>query len=109
MLRRIIGGERGDGLLDGLDLIDTAIATEVLARLGQPPTTPTEEQPMTGIAAIIAAFDDDPAVRVLADIADYETRLFDPAELRAIETPCVRRLPHRAHRLRRTWHTRRRR
>src|SRR5215472_4550763 len=32
-LRRILDGERGDDLLTGLDGIDTAIATEVLARL----------------------------------------------------------------------------
>ena len=38
MLRRILDGERGDGLLDGLDGIDTAIARETLARLagGEP-------------------------------------------------------------------------
>lgn len=42
VLRRIIGGERGDGLLDGLDPIDTAIATEILARLAQPPDAPVE-------------------------------------------------------------------
>jgi hypothetical protein len=33
VLRRILGGERDAGLLDGLDAIDTAIAAEVLSRL----------------------------------------------------------------------------
>ena len=41
---------------------------------------------MTGPAAAIAALDDTAAVRVLADIADYQARLPDPAQLRAIET-----------------------
>ena len=36
VLRRILGGERGEHLLDGLDLIDTAIAGQVLARLAPP-------------------------------------------------------------------------
>ena len=34
ILRRILGGERGTDLLDGLDLVDTAIAWEVLRRVG---------------------------------------------------------------------------
>jgi tetratricopeptide (TPR) repeat protein len=34
VLRRIVDGERGDSLLEGLDPIDTAIATEVLAGIG---------------------------------------------------------------------------
>ena len=33
VLRRILEGERGDALLDGLDPIDTAIARETLTRL----------------------------------------------------------------------------
>jgi hypothetical protein len=33
VLRRILDGERGDTLLDGLDEVDTAIAAEVLTRL----------------------------------------------------------------------------
>ncbi len=33
MLRRILGGERGEGLLDGLGRVDTAIAGQVLNRL----------------------------------------------------------------------------
>ena len=33
MLRRILGGERGEGLLDGLDPVDTAIAGQILNRL----------------------------------------------------------------------------
>ncbi|HEY2284234.1 MAG TPA: hypothetical protein VGH88_00680 [Streptosporangiaceae bacterium] len=33
VLRRILDGESGDGLLDGLDPIDTAIASQVLSRL----------------------------------------------------------------------------
>jgi len=37
VLRRILGGERGDGPLDGLDDIDTAIASEILTRLAQAP------------------------------------------------------------------------
>jgi hypothetical protein len=41
VLRRIVDGERGDGLLDRLDPIDTAIAAEVLARL----TPPQQESP----------------------------------------------------------------
>jgi hypothetical protein len=38
VLRRILGGERGEGLLDGLDPVDTAIARQVLRRLadGEP-------------------------------------------------------------------------
>ena len=35
VLRRILAGERGESLLDGLDEIDTAIARETLARLEQ--------------------------------------------------------------------------
>jgi tetratricopeptide (TPR) repeat protein len=34
VLRRILDGERGGGLLEGLDAVDTAIAGEVLGRLG---------------------------------------------------------------------------
>lgn len=33
VLRRILGGERGEDLLDGLDPIDTAIARQTLTRL----------------------------------------------------------------------------
>jgi hypothetical protein len=33
VLHRILAGERGEPLLDGLDPIDTAIARETLARL----------------------------------------------------------------------------
>ena len=33
VLRRILGGERGEGLLDGLDPVDTAIAGQILTRL----------------------------------------------------------------------------
>ena len=33
VLRRILGGERGDGLLDGLDSVDPAIARQALTRL----------------------------------------------------------------------------
>ena len=43
VLRRIANGERGDHLLDGLDRIDTAIATEALTRLTPPPGSPKEE------------------------------------------------------------------
>jgi hypothetical protein len=35
ILRRIVDGERGDSLLDGLDEIDAAIARETLARIAQ--------------------------------------------------------------------------
>jgi tetratricopeptide (TPR) repeat protein len=35
VLRRILAGERGESLLDGLDPVDTAIARETLARLEQ--------------------------------------------------------------------------
>ena len=38
---------------------------------------------MNGLTATIAALDDATAVRVLADIADYQARLPDPAQLRA--------------------------
>jgi hypothetical protein len=37
ILRRVLDGERGDSLLDGLDEIDAAIARETLDRLGQKP------------------------------------------------------------------------
>jgi hypothetical protein len=40
VLRRILGGERDPGLLDGLDAIDTAIAAELLTRLGAAPAGP---------------------------------------------------------------------
>jgi hypothetical protein len=33
VLRRILGGERGEGLLDGLDPVDAAIAGQILTRL----------------------------------------------------------------------------
>ena len=45
VLRRIIGGDRDDSLLQGLDPIDTAITGQVLARLAQPPDTPAQEDP----------------------------------------------------------------
>jgi tetratricopeptide (TPR) repeat protein len=45
VLRRIIGGDRGKDLLEGLDPVDTAIAAEVLARLGPPSAAPDQEQP----------------------------------------------------------------
>jgi hypothetical protein len=45
VLRRILGGERGADLLDGLDEIDTAIAGQVLARLAQAHGTPRQENP----------------------------------------------------------------
>jgi hypothetical protein len=35
VLRRILAGDRGEALLDGLDPVDTAIVRETLARLGQ--------------------------------------------------------------------------
>jgi hypothetical protein len=35
VLRRILGGERGEELVDGLDHIDTAIVREVLDRVGR--------------------------------------------------------------------------
>ena len=44
-LRRIAGGEHGDHLLDGLDPIDTAIATETLARLIPSPGSPKQVPP----------------------------------------------------------------
>jgi hypothetical protein len=43
VLRRIIGGDRDDSLLEGLDPVDTAIVGQVLARLAQPPETPAQE------------------------------------------------------------------
>jgi hypothetical protein len=36
VLRRILNGERGDELLDGLDAIDTAIVRETLTRIAEP-------------------------------------------------------------------------
>jgi hypothetical protein len=45
VLRRILGGDRGDGLLEGLDQIDTAIAAEVLARLSPPPAAAAMTSP----------------------------------------------------------------
>jgi tetratricopeptide (TPR) repeat protein len=45
VLRRILDGERADGLLDGLDPIDTAIAAQVLARLTPTPPAPRQEHP----------------------------------------------------------------
>jgi hypothetical protein len=45
VLRRIIGGERGDSLLDGLDAIDTAVAGQVLTRLARPPGAPAQQGP----------------------------------------------------------------
>ena len=41
---------------------------------------------MTGLTEAIAALDDTTAIRVLADTTDYQNRLPDPAQLRAIET-----------------------
>ena len=45
VLRRIIDGGRDDSLLQGLDSVDTAIASQVLARLAQPPDTSPREDP----------------------------------------------------------------
>jgi hypothetical protein len=45
VLRRIIDGDRDDSLLQGLDAIDTAIASQVMARLAQPPGTSPREDP----------------------------------------------------------------
>lgn len=39
MLRRILDGERGEGLLEGLDPVDTAITAQVLTRLTPPPAS----------------------------------------------------------------------
>jgi hypothetical protein len=41
---------------------------------------------VTSIIETIAALTDDDAIRVLADTADYQDRLPDPAELRTLET-----------------------
>lgn len=41
---------------------------------------------MTDLSATIAALDDATAVRVLAEVADYQAPLPDPAQLRAMET-----------------------
>ena len=41
---------------------------------------------MTSITGAIAALTGEEAIRVLADTADYQTRLPDPAQLRALET-----------------------
>ena len=41
---------------------------------------------MIGITGSIAALSDQEAIRVLADTADYQNRLPDPAQLRALET-----------------------
>ena len=45
VLRRILDGERGDGLLDGLDSVDTSIASQVLAHLSHPSAAPLQEGP----------------------------------------------------------------
>jgi hypothetical protein len=41
---------------------------------------------MTSITETIAALTGDQAIRILADTADYQNRLPDPAQLRALET-----------------------
>jgi hypothetical protein len=41
---------------------------------------------MTSITSTITALTDEEAIRVLADTADYQNRLPDPTELRALET-----------------------
>jgi hypothetical protein len=57
---------------------------------------------MTSITGAIASLTGEEAIRVLADTADYEDRLPDPAEMRALETghPHRRRVgrPGPAHR-----------
>jgi tetratricopeptide (TPR) repeat protein len=45
VLRRIIDGDRDGSLLDGLDPVDAAIASQVLTRLAQLPDTRAEERP----------------------------------------------------------------
>ena len=45
VLRRIASGEHGQDLLDGLDPIDTAIASATLTRLTQNPAASREEGP----------------------------------------------------------------
>jgi tetratricopeptide (TPR) repeat protein len=45
VLRRIADGEHSDSLLDGLDPIDTAIATQALTRITPPPAAPPTEHP----------------------------------------------------------------
>jgi hypothetical protein len=45
VLRRITGGDRDASLLEGLDPVDTAITSQVLARLALPPDTPAQEDP----------------------------------------------------------------
>jgi hypothetical protein len=44
-LRRIIGGDRDDSLLQGLDQVDTAITDQIPTRLAQPPGTSAQENP----------------------------------------------------------------
>jgi hypothetical protein len=45
VLRRIIGGDRDDSLLEGLDPVGTAMADQVLTRLAQPQDAPAQEDP----------------------------------------------------------------
>jgi hypothetical protein len=45
VLRRIASGEHSDSLLDGLDPVDTAIATQSLTRVTPPPAAPPTEHP----------------------------------------------------------------
>jgi len=43
VLRHILAGERGDGLLEGLNPADTVIARQVLTRLNPPSTAPAQD------------------------------------------------------------------
>ncbi len=86
VLRRIIGGDRDASLLQGLNPIGTAITGQVPF-----PACPTTGYAraggsMTSIIGTIAALTGEEAIRVLADTADYQNPLPDPAELRALET-----------------------
>ncbi len=60
VLRRIIGGDRGDSLLDGLDPTDTAITGQVLTRLACHRTRPP------GISGISVNSKDSAATRLTA-------------------------------------------
>ena len=85
VLRRIINGDRGDSLLQGLDPIYAAIVGQVLARLSPATGQSRTGAAMTRLTGSIATLDEATAVRVLADIADYQARLPDPAQLRTME------------------------
>jgi tetratricopeptide (TPR) repeat protein len=83
-LGHVMGVDREDSPLHGLDLLDPAFGDQLLARLAQKLTADAGGS-MTSIADAIAELTSEKAIRVLADTADYQDRLPDPAQLRALE------------------------